>query len=154
MPSYYPDEANPRGGIVADSEAGRVVGLQAAVTHRPMGYEAGVLRDAYSPDPHKVAVEQAFLASRMVAAFTVNPTPTKYAEDPMNPGITFAPAMGPADKHLAALSQGYNPYLAKDPKTRASDMPSRRQIQTATATSMPQGMSSEEGFLLALLEGA
>lgn len=147
------DEANPSRGIPGDSEAAHVLGLAAVVRASARGGDYGVLHGYYTPDPAKVKAEMVAMSARTVAAFTVNPTPSKYADDTMNPGVTFAPVPG-MEQHVKAMNSGYDPYAAKEPKTRPGDHPSTASLVGNVAARQAGPLASDEAAMLALVAGA
>lgn len=148
------DENSPKAPIAGDSEAGRVVGMAAAISSRVMtgAYEANVLPSYFVPDQAKAAAAVQLASARDVAYFS-NPPATKFADESQLKTITFAPVPG-QEANVKYMQAGYNPYLTKDPKVRSGgygNPPNTSAIQRTLAGSPAQPINSSEDAILSIL---
>ena len=153
--SYLPDESS-LSRIDTDPERGALLGTDRGVTSGPetSSSEPGVLAMNILPPGGYVA--DAFARASAPGQQQLdgpNPTPPKYADELMEDlNYTVAPTPGLLDgDNAAVLTQGYDPYLTKEPKLRGNEQPATGQIQANLASTPTSGLPSTEQALMSLL---
>lgn len=153
--SYLPDESSSP-SIDTDPEGMRYWGTDAAILAGP---QASGLQDAILMGNLTYAKGEVMDAYQRSSApgeyqLTKEPAP-KYADELMeNLDYTLAPTPGMLDGDKGAvLTQGYDPYLTKEPKLRGNEQPSTGSIAANTASSPAASLPNTEAQLMQLLFG-
>ena len=152
---YLPDESS-LARVQTDPEGYALYGTDRGVTSGPQSSssEPGVLAMNILPPGGYVADAFARASAPGEAQLDgPNATPPKYADELMEDlNYTIAPAPGMLDgDNAAVLTQGYDPYLTKEPKIRGNEQPSTGQIQANMASMPGSGLPTTEASLMSLL---
>ena len=153
--SYLPDESS-LSTIETDPEHSLYWGTDFAILAGPQasGNQDGVLMGNLTYANAEVNDAHARESTPGQAQLSQEPAP-KYADELMEDvDYTLAPTAGALDGDKAAiLTQGYDPYLTKEPKLRGNEQPSTGQIAANTASSPAASLPSTEAQLMQLLFG-
>ena len=152
---YLPDESS-LSTIETDPEHSQFWGTDYAVMASPQasGMQDAVLMGNLIPPSADVGRALAVEATPGTQQLDgPKPTPTKYADELMEDlYYSVAPVSGMLDGDKAAiLTQGYDPYLTKEPKLRGNEQPSTGEIASNTATSPGSSLPTTESQLMSLL---
>ncbi len=152
---YLPDESS-LAVVDADPEAGRFLGTDSAVTSGPQnsGLQDAILFDNIIPPSGDVA--DAYRRASAPGEYQLEHEPRpKYADELMEDlDYTLAPTPGMLDGDKAAvMTQGYDPYLTKEPKLRGDEQPATGEIAANSATSPAASLPNTEEQLMQLLFG-
>ncbi len=151
--SYLPDESS-LARVQTDPERSDLLGTDRGVSSGPQGSasEPGVLAMNILPPAALVADAYARASASAQDQLVLMPAP-KYADELMEDlDYTLAPTAGSLDGDKAAiLTQGYDPYLTKEPKIRGTEQPSTGEIQSNLASRPGSGLPSTEAALMSLL---
>ena len=153
--ALYDEQNDPR--IGNDPERGAVLARDAGVSEVALDGTEGVLPGYYRLAAGRIKAAVDFAGARARSYFEHAPA-TKYADDSMDPALSFAPEQS-IEKLVAQMNaHAYTAavLMTKAPRVSASDRPNNATLvqNISSMQGSPRGIPSSEDELMGLLFGA
>ena len=149
--SYYPDESAQPGRLEdPDAEAGLWGTVHGTTRPTMAGFPDGVALDNIVYQRGEIAAAMGFEGAQ-TDAYLHEPAPWKYADESMDPGLTFEPEPSLEQHVFEMAGASYFPYMTKEPKSRQSDFHTVNEM-TGNATMSPaDSLGADESSMMRIL---